>query len=148
MADRPITLRDRIRTHLWIWRWRIEQRAPWLYAAWRYLCGARRPFMGENTNGLYDAPGAWVSFGGACPVQGTGEVDGCGVYYRSRGESWSVEFYDCEVSDDLPEDDHLIWEYRRREYVGFAGGWIDHRESRRNLGIAIRAFRAWGLRHG
>lgn len=144
MAD-P-TIRDRIRAHIWILRWRFERGFPRLYAGWRYLCGARRPYMGEETEGTYGAPGIWVTFGGACPVQGYGDVDHHGVYYRARGECWSVEFYDCAVGErDLPDDEHLVWEYGRREYVGFAGGWIDHRESRRNLEIAVRQFRAWRL---
>lgn len=142
----PVTLRTRIRVRLWLWRWWVERHLPRLYAGWRYLCGARRPYMGEDTCGTYGGPGVWVPFGGACPVQGTGEVDGFGVYYRARGESWSLDVYDCEIEgNDLPGDEHQVWSYHRREYVGYAGGWIDHRESRRNIEIAVKRFREWRL---
>ncbi len=40
---------------------------------------------------------------GRCPVQGFGEVDGHGWYFRARGESWSFDI-NRGIGDDIMED--------------------------------------------
>lgn len=44
-----------------------------------------------TTAGQAIGEGYEIDFGGACPVQGTGLVDGHEAYYRARGDRWIVE---------------------------------------------------------
>lgn len=136
-----IPLATRLRVRRIMTAWWIREHLPRLYTAWRLLCGARRPSKSGKTDGAFDAPGVSISFGGACPVQGDGEIDDYGVYYRSRGETWSLDVYDRDVDGDLPGPEHEVWSFSRREYIGYDGGWINADESRRNIGIAVRKFR-------
>lgn len=84
------------------------------------------------TEGTAMGDGFEVSFGGACPVQGDGVVDGFVCYYRARGRSWSLDVA-CE-----PE-----WSVARTCYVWPDGGWLRAEISRRNIEAAVAEFRAW-----
>jgi len=144
-----ITIKDaiqRIRIEVFLARHWLTMRHPKLYEILRRLEGARRPQTAgcEGTGGTYEAPGVSITFGGACPVQGTGEIDGHGCYYRARGEGWSLEVYDCEIEGDgLPGEGHLLWEYGEGRYIWPLGGWLAAEESRRNIARAVRKFRRW-----
>lgn len=48
---------------------------------------------GGDTDGVAAGEGYEVTFGGGCPVQGDGVVDGFPCYYRSRGAGWSFSVY-------------------------------------------------------
>lgn len=86
----------------------------------------------DETEGAIHDDGINIEFGGACPVQGEGTVDGFGVYYRSRGHGWSLEIY---VGGEDP------WEYGENLYAWPDGGWIDKSESILNIMKAITKFR-------
>lgn len=98
------------------------------YRFYRYLEGARRTkeVSGLNeTDGYYADEGVEITFYGACPVQGDGEVDGMPCYYRSRGEGW--QFHVASSPDGDPLDDDA-WFYEEAPYFWPAGGWV-HRDT-------------------
>jgi hypothetical protein len=89
------------------------------------LRGARRVALADlgETSGTYESPGVFVEFGGACPVQGDGEIDGHKCYYRSRGNGWQFEIYDGDFFGDTePRVD--VWDYWERPYIFPDGGWV------------------------
>jgi hypothetical protein len=87
---------------------------------------------GYGTDGVFEAEGVHIPFAGACPVQGDGEVDGFGCYYRSRGSGWALEI---KIGGDEP------WTYGEWDYVWPDGGWIHRDESMKNLAKAVQKFR-------
>ena len=137
------------RTRFWLWwhinveygRWSaLRAFGRWIYVLRRYLQGARRPKCSryEDTCGSYSAPGIDIQFGGACPVQGDGVIDGRECYYRSRGEGW--QFHVAEPgSEDVfaPE----AWEYSECPYIFPDGGWVDASVSRACIEKAAALFR-------
>lgn len=88
---------------------------------------------GLTTDGVYVADGVEIPFCGACPVQGSGELDGCEVYYRARGSGWSL---DVELSDNE------TWTYSEHAYAWPDGGWLHRDESEKNIEKAVSVFRA------
>lgn len=130
-------------------RYKLRRAAPWLYdpiyVLVRRCQGARRPPIDgyEATAGLLDAEGIFMRWGGACPVQGEGVIDGHPVYYRSRGEWWSADFFapGTDISDEL--DGEVVFAAEHHDYISYDGGWITADESRRNLVQATKEFRAW-----
>ena len=87
----------------------------------------------DGTRGHYLAPGVNILFGGACPVQGYGTVDGHPAYYRSRGAGWSLEI-------ELPGG--VEWCFWERPYIEPTGGWVAAIVSLRCIERAVEAFRA------
>ena len=113
------------------------------YRSRRWIQGARSITVGkyEDTCGSVDDDGIDLPFGGACPVQGDGEVDGRIVYYRSRGEGW--QFHVAPVgSDDVFAAD--AWEYGERPYFFPDGGWVPASISQSCIRKAIAKWRAEG----
>lgn len=140
------SLRDRI----WaLWHLRVEYaRNPLLrwvgqriYTARRYLQGARRVELAGfgETGGVYLDEGVEIHFGGACPVQGEGTVDGRECYYRSRGEGWQFHVA-APGSEDVFGDD--AWSHSERCYVWPDGGWVSADVSRACIAQGVAAFRA------
>lgn len=89
-----------------------------------------------TTNGHAASEGIDIPFGGACPVQGTGDVDGYEAYYRARGEGWSLTI-------TLSEDEE--WTFGKSEYAFPDGGWLHRDESLANIATAVAAFRERGI---
>lgn len=71
------------------------------------------------------------SFGGNCPVQADGRIDGKPFYFRARGSGWSIGIGGEPVLN--PE-----WEYYE-EYGDnpYAAGWMPQYEA---LGFMAKAF--------
>ncbi|MCC6318267.1 MAG: hypothetical protein IT361_11315 [Gemmatimonadaceae bacterium] len=143
----------RIPIAIWLWAWwhcRVEySRNPIL--SWlgkrvtilkRYLQGARRVELADydGTAGLLCVDGLDIQWGGACPVQGEGTLDGRECYYRSRGEGW--QFHVAGASGDVFGDD--AWTHCERRYIFPAGGWVSAAVSERCIRAAVAKFRAEG----
>ena len=94
-------------------------------------------------SGRYLAEGVDIPFGGACPVQGDGTLDGHPVYYRSRGTRWSFDVWekDAPLTDCLPEGDP-IFTYVEIKYTWPDGGWVEADETVANIGKAVELFRS------
>jgi len=73
-----------------------------------------------------------IPFGGACPVQGEGDVGGLEAYYRARGAHWSLTI-------TLSEQES--WTYGRPCGAWPDAGWLHRDESIANIAEAVRAFR-------
>ena len=58
--------------------------------------------------------------GGNCPVQGTGQIDNYGFYFRARGSYWHMEIY-CG-----PEG---TWEYGEDYGTDYDAGWMTQDEA-------------------
>lgn len=112
-----------------------------LYLLRRFLQGARpiacRGY--EATQGFICEDGIDLTWGGACPVQAEGTVDGRAAYYRSRGEGWSLSIA-APGSDDVFADD--AWDYHEAPYFFPDGGWVATEVSERCIRKAIGLFRA------
>lgn len=160
MAEGTITRRDRL--EIW-WSVYVEQRLQacgsksfpnyrwweravrWcgraLYLARRYIAGARdveTVDIGE-TAGSIVGDGIAIHWGGACPVQGHGTVDGFACYYRSRGEGW--QFHVAATEDDIFEAD--VFTYEQRGYFWPDGGWVASSVTERCILEAVAKFRLW-----
>jgi hypothetical protein len=94
-----------------------------------------------DTDGVAAGEGYDVPFGGMCPVQGDGVIDGHPCYYRSRGKGWSLEIY--PVGGSL-ETTPAIFEYGEGCYVWPDGGYVRPELSVQNIERAIAKFRAAG----
>jgi hypothetical protein len=99
-------------------------------------------FADQQSHGDRSGPGWYGRIGGACPVQGIGEVDGVPWYFRARGERWSLEF----GVGELP-DGELVGEaiFERGGYVGPwpDAGWIGVRHAWSLIARSIAEFRVW-----
>lgn len=109
-----------------------------LYVLYRLLQGARFVRTGD-TMGSISEPGLEIEFGGACPIQGDGIIDGYPCYYRSRGEGW--EFCVALEPDGYP----LLfeaWDHYERPYIWPQGGWVTPEVSERCIRKAAALWRA------
>ncbi len=72
---------------------------------------------------------------GNCPVQGEGTVDGRYLYFRARGEKWSVEI----GRDQLFTDDNWLIEV----YWGAwpSAGYMSEDDARRCIAVAVVIWR-------
>lgn len=76
-----------------------------------------------------------LEFGGACPVQGDGKVDGLDAYYRARGTGWSFELTD--------SSGNVAWSYDSGRVYHFPdGGWLHYSVSQRNIERAVELYYA------
>lgn len=109
------------------------------------------PSIQRNLAAQDDAPAAqegegWSgSIGGACPVQGDGQVDGLPWYFRARGRHWSLS-----VGWRADADAAAVWatgdagwyiEGESDEKDEFAASWMRHGEAWRHITEAIALFR-------
>ena len=113
----------------------------------RLLDGRQPPRLGSlnETGGSFDEGGLTLEFGGACPVQGIGTLDGRVAYYRARGDGWSFEVWaeGVDVADDgLPEPEAEWVHDRSGAYAWPDGGWLHHDQSIENLREALAAWRS------
>lgn len=93
-----------------------------------------------ETDGTATGEGYSVDFGGACPVQGWGVVDGHACYYRARGKGWSLEVYPPGASaDDLNASP--LWEHGEACYIWPDGGYVRPELSQQNIARAVAKFR-------
>lgn len=93
------------------------------------------------TQGQAVGDGYDIAFGGACPVQGTGTVDGHEAYYRARGRGWSLEIYAPGVSSDDPKATPIFY-YSEAPYAEYEAGWLTADKSCAHIVAAIAVFRA------
>jgi hypothetical protein len=106
------------------------------------LCAAPAPNQGlldalATTAGQAIGEGYEIDFGGACPVQGTGLVDGHEAYYRARGDGWSLEIYALGVSaDDLKAEP--IFHHHGAD---LGASWMPAEKSRAHIETAVALFR-------
>jgi hypothetical protein len=101
----------------------------------------------DETNGSFNEDGLTIEFGGACPVQGFGTLDGRFVYYRARGDGWSFEVWaeGVDVADDgLPEPSPEWALDRHGTYAWPEGGYLHRDQSILNLREALAAWRSRG----
>ncbi len=102
----------------------------------------------EATEGKIHERRLDVEWGGACPVQGTGLVDGHPCYFRSRHDSWSFECFapgtDLEAPGPWP--DPVYTEDHPGAYAGEEAGWVEAAESEKNIRAAVARFRARPMR--
>lgn len=85
-----------------------------------------------------------VSWGGWCPVQGFGWVDGCAIYFRARGSAWRLEIGRGPALCDYEMPAHVAWTLRA-EYGEFPdAGWMDDAHVRSCILVAIAVWRARG----
>jgi len=96
---------------------------------------------GGDTDGTATGEGYEVPFGGACPVQGDGIVDGFPCYYRSRGAGWSFTVYPPGTDDDDLETP-AVWEHAEICYLWPDGGWVSTARSVACIERAVAKFRA------
>lgn len=120
------------------------------------FAAALRPVIERNTATQNDAPaersgdGWHGDIGGACPVQGYGEVDGLPWYFRARGECWSFQVAAAPEGDPVDVDDvdqpPGAWVTGGDADGGggeFAGSWMGRAESWRHVEESVAAWRAW-----
>ncbi len=86
-----------------------------------------------ETNAAGEPTDTSIPFGGACPVQGEGAVDGHEAYYRARGTGWSLEIM-------LGEGE--TWNYGENAYAWPDGGWLHRDESSANIEKGVAMFRS------
>lgn len=87
---------------------------------------------GETYGRILGEDGIKIEWGGMCPVQGTGHVDGKTIYYRARGMGWSVD-----IAEDTPE----AWSYEEAQYIWPDGGWLQASVSAANIRKAVAKWR-------
>lgn len=98
----------------------------------------------QNTAGELRADSVDIEWGGACPVQGYGEVDGRPVYFRARHEDVRLDFF----AAGADPHDHTVretWSFEE-EYDGPEpnSGWIHSRETAAFIRRAVAAWREAG----
>jgi hypothetical protein len=111
-----------------------------IYWARRRLQGARPIELGKlgETHGFIEEPALSIAWGGVCPVQGDGVIDGRPCYYRSRGEGWQL-YIAADGSDEPLADD--AWIYSESRYFTPDGGYVASGVSERCIRKAALLFR-------
>lgn len=89
-----------------------------------------------------------VTWGGWCPVQALGHVDGCAIYFRARGARWSLTIGRGRALTELGLPAHVAW-----TFVGSYGespdaGWMDDAHVRWIILVAVAVWRARGGARG
>lgn len=121
-------------------RWHSNYVFKWLgwriYGIRRWLEGARIVEDGDTVGSIREE-GIDIAWGGMCPVQGEGIVDGWAVYYRSRGEGW--QFHVAASETEIFDND--VYFYEKHNYFWPQGGYVASSVSERCIREAITAFR-------
>lgn len=99
--------------------------------------------------------GLQVFWGGNCPVQAEGRVDGLPCYFRARGESWQFCVAATPTGDPLDAYDHkggTFYIEGQADETGkeseFRAGYMEDAEVKRHLSEAIDLFREWNRQRG
>lgn len=102
----------------------------------------REPRTGSfaDTAGSIADDGLTFGFGGACPVQGDGEVDGRVCYYRARARGWQFAVWAEGVTFEQA-DCGPVFEYAEDPYAFPDGSWLHRDESIANIRRAVAKFR-------
>lgn len=104
-------------------------------------------YMTGCTHGTYRGPGVELPFGGNCPVQGFGKIDGRVCYFRARDRGWAFEVwkpgFDPEPDDAAWFDGHEFYYGNCAEFEPFAGGWIGAGKAKELIEVGVKAYRAW-----
>lgn len=133
-------------------------RHPFEYAYDHVFHGARPVKIGvadpfRQAQGELVDDGIDIQFGGACPVQGDGTVDGRVMYYRSRGSGWelSIAKEGKRMREplegffpDSPALDEEAWVFAEHPYHWPDGGWVHADVSRECIRRAVAKWRAEG----
>lgn len=136
----PLRLRIWARAYcLWL-KLPFRVRSP-LENAWGFLSRGARPVLMGPTCGHVLGDGIDLQFGGMCPVQAEGAIDGREVYYRSRGAGWSFSVAPLG-SDDV--FDPKAWHYEERRYFWPDGGYVDATVSEACIRRAVALWRKEG----
>ena len=92
-----------------------------------------------STCGKVEDHGVSVTFGGMCPVQGYGTIDGHECYYRSRGSGW--QFHVAATSSAAVFSDDA-WVHEEDPYTWPDGGYVTADISKQCIREAVEKFRA------
>ena len=104
----------------------------------------------RDTDGVTLGDGYEVHFGGACPVQGWGSIDGHPCYFRARGTGWRVEIFSNDsgldesnyVSKWCDEGIRPIFMHGDDNAYGeYEAGWLPAENTCRHIADAVDAFR-------
>lgn len=87
-----------------------------------------------------------VTWGGWCPVQGYGLIDGCAVYFRARWTSWSLEIGRGPEVDEYGGPAHTAWVFRGEYGMPGEAGWMNDFHVRWCLLVSVAVWRARGGR--
>lgn len=85
-----------------------------------------------------------VSWGGWCPVQAFGTVDGCAVYFRARGSAWSLEIGRGPAVTEWETPARVAWTFRATYGEFPDAGWMDDAHVRWCILVAVAVWRARG----
>lgn len=72
----------------------------------------------------------WESFGGNCPVQAEGTVNGIPFYFRARGEWWTFGIGDDPVGITMGEAEGFYRECHYSPGDTYAAGWMPQDEAK------------------
>jgi len=87
---------------------------------------------------------AWcgaTSFGGNCPVQAEGELDGAFWYFRARGDGWSITVHTDPEQRYYYCDSPPLYAYEEEYGAGpFDAGWMPREEA---AAFIVRELSKW-----
>jgi len=87
-----------------------------------------------NNNNMLDT----IEFGGACPIQGSGTINNCEAYYRSRGTGWELEI--AKPGNKIDDGNDSWVYYSGRKYHFPDGGWLDPEVTKKNISVAVNKY--------
>jgi hypothetical protein len=94
----------------------------------------------ERTQGLLEGI-VFTEFGGNCPVQATGTIDGRNFYFRARGARWSIGVGGDSVGAPT-------WRYEEPYGEGpFDAGWMDTEIAKQMINKGATLYRAMTASH-
>lgn len=96
-----------------------------------------------------EAPGFdQVSWGGWCPVQAMGWVDGCAIYFRARGSAWRIEIGRGPEVTEYETPAHVAWAFSGTYGDMGDAGWMCDADVRWCIHVAVAVWRSRGGRSG
>ena len=98
----------------------------------------------DETGGSFFDDGLSIEFGGACPIQGNGTLDGHPCYYRARGRGWTFHVWarDAAIEEmsGLPTGEPIFCAADLDAYAWPDGSWLHRDVTHQNL---LRALAGW-----
>jgi hypothetical protein len=99
----------------------------------------------DETGGSFCDDGLSIEFGGACPIQGNGTLDGHPCYYRARGREWTFHVWDRDAAIEeisgLPTGEPIFCAADLDAYAWPDGSWLHRDVSLANLASALVRWR-------